>query len=235
VTEKNALLQAYTPWLHRVANGMTQGHIHDDLVQEGYIAMWRALGTYVAEKGSIDWWLKNAAINRMKSVISGGTMTTTTERKDSTGFTTGKGDATRQKIESYISAHPKAKGAEIAAACGISESSLSYQRKKMGVVATSQALSGVSVSVDAMTDAGWDLEGPTHLEGVDVAYHAGEICQALDVLTDAQKKYVVARFWGSKSPAELKALFGYDPSSLWRDAKPRLVARLEYLRELAEV
>lgn len=230
--DRNQALQEYTGWLHTVARSMTTGPMHDDLVQEGYISMWRALGSYDPTKGALDFWLKRSAFDRMRIVISGGTMTTSLERKSSTGFTQPRGDETRRRIAEYVSKNPGATGSQIASELGISPATVSYQRAKAGAVATSQALSGGTVSLDSMADAGWDLEGPDHLDGIAVAYHAGEICEALEVLTPAQRKYVVARFWGGMTPTELRALFGYDPSSLWRDAKPRLQTQLAYLREL---
>lgn len=230
--ERNQALQQYTGWLHTVARNMTSTHLHDDLVQEGYIAMWRALGTYNPDKGALDYWLKRAATNRMRSVVSGETMTTNLGPKSKEGFTQPRGNETRKRIEDCLAASPKATLKEIADTLGMSEATIHYHRKKMGTLDTAASLTKETVSYEAMMEAGWDLEGPGHLDGIEVAYHAGEIVRALDVLTPAQRRYVVARFWGGKNKAELTYLFGYDPASLWRDAKPRLQTRLAYLREL---
>lgn len=245
--ERNQALQQYTGWLHTVARSMTAGALHDDLVQEGYIAMWRAYGTFNPDKGSLDYWLKSHATDRMRTVVSGGTMTTSLERKDTTGFTTAKGNATRDRIAAYLKEHPNASGVQIARALGLAEATISYQRSKMPSVISAAVMTDRVVSLNALMSAfdstnsrsqEWvpeELHYTQNLEGIEVAYHAGEIAAALDVLTPAQKKYVVARFWGGRTPAELTALFGYDPSSLWRDAKPKLRIRLAYLRELATV
>lgn len=230
--ERNQALQQYTGWLHTVARNMTNGALHDDLVQEGYIAMWRALGTHNPDKGALDFWLKRQAVLRMKSIVRGDSMTTDQERKNTAGHTTERGNETRKRLAEHLVHRPNATLAEIAEALGMSESAVHYQLKKMGTVDISSALTKETVSVEAMKDAGWDLEGPGHLDGIEVAYHAGEIVRALDVLTPAQRKYVIARFWGGQTKAELRDLFGYDPSSLWRTAKPRLQDRLSYLREL---
>ena len=48
-----------------------------------------------------------------------------------------------------------------------------------------------------------------------LAYHRGEIAQALDGLTEAQRRYVLLRFWENASTPELKQAFGYDPKALW--------------------
>lgn len=230
--ERNQALQQYTGWLHTVARNMTDDSLHDDLVQEGYIAMWRALGTYNPDKGALDYWLKRSATNRMRSVVTGETMTTNQEKKSRNGTTQIRGNETRGRIEAYIQQNPNATGVVVAKALDISQGTLSYHRSKMGTVTVSDAMTKQTVSIDAMTEVGWELEGPDHLDDVEVSYHAGEICEALDVLTPAQRKYVVARFWGGQTNAELCDLFGYDPSSLWRTAKPRLKIRLAYLREL---
>lgn len=230
--ERNQVLQQYTGWLHTVARNMTTSALHDDLVQEGYIAMWRALGTYNPDKGALDYWLKSSATNRMRKVICGDTMTTTSEPKSRVGTVHERGNATRERIRAYVQENPDASGAVVAEAVGISQGTLSYHRSKMDTVRTAEALTKKTVSIEAMHEAGWDLEGPGHLDGIEVAYHAGEICAALDVLTPAQRKYVVARFWGGQSPSELRDLFGYDPASLWRTAKPRLQDKLCNLREL---
>lgn len=39
------------------------------------------------------------------------------------------------------------------------------------------------------------LEGPSHLEGVEIAYHRGEILKAFNALKPRQQYYVYARFW----------------------------------------
>lgn len=247
---RNQVLQQYTGWLHTVARNMTNTHLHADLVQEGYIAMWRAFETYDPDKGALDWWLKTAALHKMKSVISGGTMTTNQERKSAAGHTTKKGDETRKRISAYTSANPAASGVEIAKALGISQATLSYQRSKMNTVTLSKnAKETETVSLNHLMDvlqygAGSgqtkrgteftpeELQYCDDLESIEVAYHSGEIQDALDLLTPAQRQYVVARFWGGKTASELKELFGYDPHSLWATAKPKLQLRLGNLREL---
>lgn len=64
------ILRPYMPWLRTVAGNLL-GHQDvgvQDLMQEGYIAMWRALKSYSAEAGPLDYWLKFKASNRMKTV-----------------------------------------------------------------------------------------------------------------------------------------------------------------------
>lgn len=65
-----AVLGDYDRWLHKVANRyLPWDHPrHDDVVQEGRIAMWRALQVHDPSKGSMASWLTTAAERRMKDV-----------------------------------------------------------------------------------------------------------------------------------------------------------------------
>lgn len=71
-------LPDYRRWLYRVAHDLTAsyaGHYTavaaDDLVQEGYVAMFRALDTYDPGRGALPSWLTGAARLRMREVASG--------------------------------------------------------------------------------------------------------------------------------------------------------------------
>jgi RNA polymerase sigma factor (sigma-70 family) len=70
--DHDRVLAQYHKWLHAVANFMqeTWAHPdHDDLVQEGRIAMWKALTTYDPSKGALASWLTTAAKMRMRDCI----------------------------------------------------------------------------------------------------------------------------------------------------------------------
>lgn len=61
-------------WLHAVANRLlprSSEEDHQDLVQEGRVAMWRALATFDESKGARASWLVRAAEMRMKDVAWG--------------------------------------------------------------------------------------------------------------------------------------------------------------------
>lgn len=63
----------YEGWLQRVANAFlppTSPH-HDDLVQEGRIAMWRSLESYDPAKGALPTWVTGAARMRMRDLAHG--------------------------------------------------------------------------------------------------------------------------------------------------------------------
>jgi RNA polymerase sigma factor (sigma-70 family) len=64
----------YNRWLHAVANRLLRDATdadHQDLVQEGRVAMWRALESYDETLGSLPSWLTQAAETRMKDLAWG--------------------------------------------------------------------------------------------------------------------------------------------------------------------
>lgn len=63
------LLAEYRPWLRKVAVGMTSPQQAEDLAQEGWIALWRALRAHDASKSPQDYWLKTQAHRRMLTVV----------------------------------------------------------------------------------------------------------------------------------------------------------------------
>lgn len=76
-------------------------------------------------------------------------------------------------------------------------------------------------------------EGVVAVQGLELAYHHGQIGAALDVLTTQQREYVVARFWGGLTHTELTELFGYQPQSIWTRARPKLAVALAHLEDVA--
>jgi RNA polymerase sigma factor (sigma-70 family) len=69
------VLTDFEGWLRREAAYMlpdgTRSREHDDLVQEGRIAMWRALKTFDPDKGALPSWVTRAARTRMRDVAHG--------------------------------------------------------------------------------------------------------------------------------------------------------------------
>lgn len=90
---------------------------------------------------------------------------------------------------------------------------------------------GIPAGAATVTDepSVWD-ELLVDLPEVELAYHHGEIAEALDELTARQREYVVLRFWHGYRGAEMKQHFGYEPSALWRDAKKALISSLRHLK-----
>lgn len=88
---------------------------------------------------------------------------------------------------------------------------------------------------DTTDDQDWPLliEGPGLAEGVELAYHHGELAHALNALPKRHREYVVLRFWGGLSNAEIAALQDVNPSNVartWTEViRPALVAHLSHL------
>lgn len=68
--EERDLLEWYKPWLRTVAARMCRSKPSrvDDLVQEGWIAIWRATKTWDS-RSPLDWWLKRKAVGVMLDKI----------------------------------------------------------------------------------------------------------------------------------------------------------------------
>ena len=64
---------------------------------------------------------------------------------------------------------------------------------------------------------------------IELAYHHGEIAQALDGLTPREREYVFLRFWCGWKLPQMREHFGYEPSALWRKARPKLTLALAHL------
>jgi len=72
------ILPQFKNWLFFMARELTDDlSIHNDLAQEGYIAMWKALKTYDPAKGALPSWITMAARLRMKDVLRRDTWTGT--------------------------------------------------------------------------------------------------------------------------------------------------------------
>jgi RNA polymerase sigma factor (sigma-70 family) len=71
------------------------------------------------------------------------------------------------------------------------------------------------------------------VDHVMLAYHHGEIAQALSALTFTQRQHVYARFWCGMSEDEIAALQGVSKATIsrhWRlDIRPQLQGRLAHL------
>jgi RNA polymerase sigma factor (sigma-70 family) len=165
--ELRKVLGDYRGWLRKMA-GVILGPASpdlEDLVQEGYIAMWRALGTFQEGRGSLPYWLTFKARARMLEIAEARSWLGRPKR------------------------HPHA-----------------AQRED-------------DVLLDNMEDLG--VAAPDLLGSTELAYHHGEIMAAIAALTPAQRRYVIARFWGGLSGKEMRELgvFSYDAHGLWDSRK----------------
>lgn len=213
-------------WLHKTALGMTGRADHDDLVQEGRIALWRAWERADKDAPGLAGYLTMAAKGRMIDVATGARRLTGQEAPEGRVITTEKGRQARDRIREYLKAHPDASGVEIARGTGLSPATVSVQRKRLGVDDEIDAPG----SLDALKDAGFDAGQADTVEAlIEQAYMVGQVGRALEVLTANQRRYVSLRFWEGYTPQELRDAFGYDPAAVWREAKVRLRPVLEDL------
>lgn len=78
-----------------------------------------------------------------------------------------------------------------------------------------------------------DVDFAQYLDAVALAYHEGEIQQAISSLPPAHRAYVEMRFWGGMTDTEIASLTGATNKALgnsWRRAiKPALSASLDHL------
>jgi RNA polymerase sigma factor (sigma-70 family) len=161
-------LREYLNWLRKTAGNMIGfGDPRlDDLIQEGYIAMWRALGTFSPDRGALPAWLTYKAHGRMQEFL----------------------------------------------------------RRAKNVPCT---------DLDAAPEEA--LAAPDLIDSLSLAYHDGEIAQAISHLSPAQRRYVTARFWLGLSGKEMRELgvFSYEAHSLWASpvngARKKLAAELSHL------
>lgn len=164
----DATLAPYRRWLLKVATVYLprQPHEWQDLAQEGWIAMWRALASYDPNKGALASWLTTAARLRMLTCV-----------KRSLWL----GTPSRRGHVRELPAPP----------------------------------------VD--TDWEWIQElSPVVLE-LELAYHRGEIAEAIDRLPPRAREAVIRRFW-----------FGDPvPTGNWVTAKRFLAKELAHLQEVS--
>lgn len=165
--DERQLLESWRPWLRVTAANMTYPDKAEDLAQEGWIALWRAIPTYDG-RTPFEPWCKAVMRNRMMNVI-----------RDS-----------HAQLRDIRREHRVGNVADV---CDVGE----------------------------------------EVEGVELAYHHGEIYRAIDRLTDHQRAYVVARFWGELSFNELNERFNTKNSNaLWRSRiQPKLAMQLAHLGE----
>jgi RNA polymerase sigma factor (sigma-70 family) len=187
-------LADYDSWLHHRAHQMLPptDHRHDDLVQEGRIAMWQAARKHDPSRGALPAWLTQKATWRMQEVLA--------RRGQWTGRPSRH--AGRNEAQEPVTTSLEALMAPV------------HEGGR-----DNQTAAGVvpDVADEAMA-----------------AYHRGEIAEALEGLTDLQRRYVLLRFWGDAAGPELKQAFGYDPKALWsrtgrRAARDHLADSLAHL------
>lgn len=87
-------------------------------------------------------------------------------------------------------------------------------------------------SLDRMLDVGLMVAAQNILDGVEMAYHQGEMFQAIAALPANQREYVILRFWGGLTEAEIAAEVHRSVPTVqrwWSEAKGSLRASLGHL------
>lgn len=87
-------------------------------------------------------------------------------------------------------------------------------------------------SLDRLMDVGLMTAAQSVLDGIEMAYHQGEMFQAIAALPANQREYVILRFWGGLTEPEIAAETHRSVSTvqrLWSDAKGSLRAALGHL------
>ena len=84
-------------------------------------------------------------------------------------------------------------------------------------------------------DLAFEASSPDVIDSVMLAYHEGEILAALEALPPRHRAYVVLRFWGGLTHAEMADELGVKPgnmSRMWSESiRPVLLERLGHLGE----
>lgn len=68
-------------------------------------------------------------------------------------------------------------------------------------------------------------------DALEMAYHYGEIGEAVDELSPQQKEYVHLRFWQGYTTTDLDKFYGRHTSQIWHKAKKKLKEDLAHLKE----
>lgn len=215
-------LPQHRGWLLSMARSMldVRHPAVEDLAQEGYIAMWRATETFDDTRDvPLSVWLQMSARRRMLDVVTRRERLTGAPEPTDRTYAQPRGRASRDRIRAHLAAHPRATGAEIARATGMSPSTVSTHLKRMHLDDPEPRVN----SLDALTDAGFDLASADDVvQHIIEGYHHGVIAEAMASLTPNERRYVAMRFWEGMTTGEMTAVFGYNPGAIWTTARERL-------------
>lgn len=240
MTDRNAVIVDAMPNYRDRLYSLTRRYLPnphasaDDLAQEGYIAMWRAVDGAVQADSPVAW-LITAAKHRMAEIASGRTQLGTEGTRSS--FKP-RGEETRRRIREYRASHRTEHGrypsnAAVGRALGMDPSTVHEQMNRMHVSETSTAPRYLW-STDALIEAGTHdlhmrLSG--FIDDFSLAYHHGEIAEAVNALPEEWAQFVRDCFWGGLTEAESNRL--RDSAVRWRRVKPVLAQRLAHLADAA--
>lgn len=239
-------LPDYHVWLTATARHLAphSNALHDDLVQEGYIAMWRAVDTHPGD-GPLSAWLRGCARTRMRAVaLDQHRMTGAEPMTEGYSFAKRSGDETRARIRAYITEWRRDHGTEpsqgqIARGLGMNSGNVNRHLKRMhlhhgqearAVVSLDELLDGARSESGSTVDMDAVLLGDAVIEDVTLAYHYGEIHAAIADLDESWREYVWLRFWCGLTAEEIRAKGAGGSPWMWTHTiRPLLAERLSHL------
>jgi DNA-directed RNA polymerase specialized sigma24 family protein len=218
----------------RWTEGMVRGVIgrHDeDLAQEARIAMWQAAARWDG-RGTLIGYLHTAARYRVKSLLAGDHKPVGQEPVRAA--TQRRGDESRARLRAYRATFKAEHGREPSAAeaakeLGIHEATVRKQLRTMHHTPT-DVQAKVS-SLEALIEAyGTEavFEAADIYEGIVLAYHYGEIHEAVADLDPVRREYVYLRFWCGVGSKEAEREVG-QVVHFERTVRPVLAERLAHL------
>jgi DNA-directed RNA polymerase specialized sigma subunit len=238
------LVGDYKGWITTMVHGIAYSTPwrHEDLVQEAYIAMWRGLDRWDGE-GHLEGFLRQCARWRVKDLCYG------EGRRRELGSEPGhhgassqrRGDETRTRIKTYLISHTQRTGhaptmAEAGRALGMSPSAVGKQMRKIGTVAISERTSHLvesyrTTSLQLLLELGLEPHAAVeYMDDLEIAYHYGEIHEAVAALPDHWREYVWLRFWGGLTDAQTVRSIKETYRGEWeRHMRPRLREELKHL------
>lgn len=222
-----------SPWADRMVLAVVkwQAPFLDDLAQEARLEMWRTASRWNGS-GTLEGYLHQSARWKVLSLLRGDHRFTGEERQHA--VTQKRGDETRKRLSTTVRSlraelgrEPKTD--EIATAMGIHPVTVRKQMKKLHLTPTE--VKAQVTSLDAMIEA-YGTEAvfgaADRYEEMVLAYHYGEIHEAVADLDPIYREYVYLRFWCGSSDPEIASTLGTRVH--WSDrVRPRLLERLAHL------
>ena len=218
-------------WVEGMVRGVT-GRDDEDLAQEARLAMWKAAPRWDG-RGTLHGYLHTTARYRVKSLLAGDHLYTG-QVKPNSGGTQRRGDEARARLRSAIagfqSEHGRAPtGKEAADILGIGVQAVNKQKRTMHHTPTD--VQAKVNSLEALIEAyGTEavFEAADLYEGIVLAYHHGEIYEAVADLDPVCREYVFLRFWCGVGSKDAEKMVG-QTVHFERTVRPVLRERLAHL------
>lgn len=225
-------------WADRTAYGIAgqnpEWHNYvDDLAQEARLTMWQAASKFdTTLGGNIVPFCKQRGRWAILKIITHEGNFTGQERV--ANVTQKRGDEARDRLkqaeQEFFHHHGRPPSAsEVAAILGITERTVYKHRRAIRELpgqSTRLRDRSLETLIDELGAEGL-LKSSDRLYDIALAYHYGEIYQALNELPDLWREYIYLRFWEGLGPTEIVSM-GVTVS--WRrDVRPVLAEKLHHL------